>query len=466
MMRRSLLAGFAVAITLGGLAGCGTTQAPQGRLVLETSGLPAGTVAVVGVRRNQRESLTVSSKRSASLYVGSYTATTPVITTSAGVEYVPANRTLVTERVTIRFKIRSGKTTALVLKYAVDPTTLPVTAGWARVSTDTFPFSISSYSGGLLACASQDFCVAVASSPSEDGDLEATTWNGHDWTPPVDTGLANTSVDSLTCPSSQFCMMGTGGAQYHAPTFIDVWNGQDWVGQSPLGSSVAYYTAACASSTFCITVAEEFGNGTVGSAVWNGVAWTELAQPPVAPSGMEVGDLACSTAEFCTTTFERGGAGPPTPAVVGSVDVWDGTAWRQQTTLSVNSSEVGCAASNFCLLVGGQFESAEESEPNEIFATGTASRWNASVESGASGTPNYLYAYNPPVCAAQNRCFDVGALGPAGTDENLTDALLGWTGSTWTVVAAVSPGGTADQVACAPGGYCLEVSSSGTYARS
>jgi hypothetical protein len=458
-LRSWLVRGALVALATG-LAGCTTAKSAEGYLLLQSKGLPAGVLARFSVDGHGLRLTAIKAGTAQPLSAGTYSVVASTVTAS-GVSYLPAKAGATFLTVTAHVTVRSGQTTHLTQDYVLKPAATPTTEEWQQLSSGN-PFPIT-YALDQLACSSSTFCMAIGGPRA--GDLYQSVWNGATWSPAVDTGLAGTAVNSLSCPSDRLCMMATGTPQMALPAFVDVWNGTTWASELPLTGAV-YYTATCASSEFCMAVGQEPAGSAPNVAVWQGSAGWHLVNSPAESPDWLVDNVDCPSATFCALTFGIGNrAGPP--ALAGLVALWTDGVWHAQESLKTDSNWIGCVSASYCLLFAEQTSTTQKlGPPDDVYATWTGSRWTQVGAPESSDQSNYLYlgSSETPQCARADVCYETGTLGSVATASAATD-LLSWNGSHWVAVSGVDQGGSAGQVACATGGYCLETGAGGTYAR-
>jgi hypothetical protein len=448
-----------VAALVIGLAACGTSKPTDGYLVLHSKGLPTGVTVSFLVEGHGLKLTATETGTPLPLSAGTYSVVASTVSAN-GFSYLPAKADATFSTVAAHVTVRSGKTLDFTQDYVLRPATSPDAEVWRHLDSVT-PFPIA-YALDQLACTSSSFCMAVGG--PRDGDLYQSVWNGAAWSEVGDTGLAGTAVNSLNCPSDRLCMMATGTAAMALPAFVDVWNGSRWTSESPPGGAV-YYTSACASPSFCMAVAQQTVGTVPVATVWRPASgWQPISSPAEAPDSV-VDNLACPSATFCALTFGTGKS-VGSPAVAGLVSLWRNGVWQTQLSLQTDSNWIGCVSATYCLLFAEQTSTTQKlGPPNDIYATWTGTRWIQVVAPASSDQSNYLYLGGSeiPQCASEDNCFETGTLGSSYSASAATD-LLAWNGSVWGAVSAVHQGGSAGQVACASGGYCLESGPGGTYA--
>jgi hypothetical protein len=449
-----VIAGLAV-----GLAGCTSAKPAVGHLVLQAVGLPSARSAHFSVIGNGVKLADVKAGTSLRLSNGTYEVVASKVSLG-GASYLPTKAGGPPGTVTARVRVRSGHTSHLTQAYVRKSAPSPVTQEWQRLGSTT-PFPIL-YALDRLACTDFSFCMAIGGPRA--GDLYQSVWNGKTWSPDVDTGLADTEVNSLACPTDRLCVMGTGSPQMAMPTFVDVWEGTGWVSQSPLGAAV-YYTASCAGAHFCMAAAQEPGAGAVDVAVRQASGgWVLVASPATSPD-WAVDDVECPSTTFCALAFSLGSRNG-TPVLQGLVSLWQDGVWRSQESLMTDANWVGCFSTRYCLNFAVQsVATPTPGQPNDVYATWSGSHWTQVIASASSDQSNYLYlgGIATPQCAAEDSCYETGTLGSTSAVSAATD-LLGWNGSDWVPVPTVDQGGSTGEVACATGGYCLETGPGGTFA--
>jgi len=453
------IAEIAIAALAIGLSGCTSAKPAEGHLVLQAVGLPSATLAHFSVIGNGVKLTDVKAGSSLRLSKGSYEVVASKVSLG-GISYLPKRAGGPSGTATVRVRVRSGQASHVTQAYVRESIASPSGHAWQRLDSAS-PFPIL-YALDQLACSDDSFCMAIGGPRA--GDLYQSVWNGKTWSPDVDTGLGDTEVNSLSCPTDRLCVMGTGSPQMAMPTFVDVWQGSSWVSQSPLEGAV-YYTASCAGANFCMAAAQELGAGAVDVAVrQRSGGWLRGASPATSPD-WAVDDVECPSTTFCALAFSLESTGT-TPVLKGLISLWQDGVWQSQQSLMTGDNWVGCSSARYCLNFGEQPVATQTpGQPSDVYATWSGSGWTQVMASASSDQSNYLYlgGIATPQCAAEDSCYETGTLGSTSAASASTE-LLGWNGTDWLPVPTVDQSGSAGEVACTTGGFCLETGPGGTFA--
>jgi hypothetical protein len=256
-----------------------------------------------------------------------------------------------------------------------------------------------------VSCVSATFCEAVGSSSVNPG-AAAWVWNGTSWT--AQTIAGSSYLTSVSCPSADFCVAVSDDGD------VNMWNGASWSAQSATAAGFSLlYSVSCSSADFCEAVG--YDSSSDSAETWNGSTWT--AQPTPTPAGgssLDLNGVSCVTADRCETVGTYFSSSPFAQLTVA--EKWNGTAWAVQTTPNpANSTDnsllgVWCTSAKSCTSVGF-------TEPNIINKT-LAEVWNGTAWRLQS-TPNKASASNNVLngvsCGAVGGCTAIGATTDRGS---------------------------------------------------
>jgi len=301
-----------------------------------------------------------------------------------------------------------------------------------QVITDQYPYDDAIES---VSCTSGTFCAAV----DENGD--ASVYDNSAWSPQVLVG----DVDAVSCAATR-CIAAGISAAYS-------FSGSAWSKVTdPLGLQDAANAVSCGSSTVCVGV---YGGAALGFN--DGSLVTEVsADTPGQPV-----QTSCPTQDFCaafdgnyayvesdgiwsapTLLPPYSGAGfsaAPSLSCTGpsfcvAIDgpasyIWNGQLWSYMAIASDGSAsdlmDVSCASADFCVAVGGGYDSAFEYK-------------------GSSWSPMGAGFGTDVSCVSSMFCMAVGPY---------TDPPDLFNGSTWEALSA--PDTYAQQVSCTSPTFCM-----------
>jgi len=231
-----------------------------------------------------------------------------------------------------------------------------------------------------IACASENWCVAVGRDQHDHGAGTTATWeaaveqwNGSEWTVnsvPVPEGTENAYLEGVSCTSVNACMAvgfsePTGSEGTVLPLIL-TWNGEKWsllAMPPPLHGSDRIWPAAvsCTSSSWCMVVGsgtERAGNHAVAQ-VWTSEGWTTV-QDTSLEDGSFLPDVSCAGPDACTALISDSSVNyskKDTP----DVERWEGKEWKQEALPEPVGAEGGeplgisCSSADACAVVGASF---------------------------------------------------------------------------------------------------------------
>jgi hypothetical protein len=278
------------------------------------------------------------------------------------------------------------------------------------------------------------------------------TYRDH-WRASPDTDIRYTNLFAVSCPTRKFCAavgFYSNAAGTESFPLAEMWNGTSWKVQvlPPKGNLFAtMYGVSCPSSSFC----EAVGYGAVGTElypeavaeVWNGTAWKRQSTPqPTNGSYTLLSGVSCTSTTFCEAVGEY---------IVGAdyvtlAESWNGTKWVLQPTppgLTKFSERVftavSCTSPSFCEAVGIQTADILNSAFT-LANTWNGTKWSRQAVPNPVGL-NYNELYGVS-CAGSRFCEAVGSHPPAqGSFATFAES---WGGTKWALQQTVPtlPGGS------------------------
>jgi hypothetical protein len=350
---------------------------------------------------------------------------------------------------------------------------------WNGSAWRTVAVPSSNNSQGLfgVACTSTRNCLAVGGQTYDQGSQLSDHWNGSSWKMlPAPSVSGHSQLTAVACPAASKCIaVGTGGTKTRS-VFAQTWNGASWTVSTPVGPAGAtasyFYGVACSGRSNCLAVGQYFVSktdftGTALAESWNGRSWRLLPSP----SGLTaLNAVACPTAKVCVAV----GAGPRGEFGLGSAR-WNGSAWTDLTTPSPTAKHytqslygISCPSATNCVAVGsgpGAINDGEGAGPFAEHWTG-GSGWTLqsvpdppAIDLTPDGERNSADSLSSVSCTSPTRCLAVGGEGQTRALSAYASFAVSWNGHSW----VVSRTGLVDGlmgVSCAPGGDCLMT---GTY---
>jgi hypothetical protein len=280
---------------------------------------------------------------------------------------------------------------------------------------------------GALSCVG-GWCLAITDTPG--GDLKAWRWDGSlpHWsfvgTLP---SSADDTLQGLDCADPGFCM-AVGNS-------VQVWDGTAWASVGDTPAARQRESVQCESRTSCFALAPASGDPLRAQIEhWDGARWTPTAS--VSRASGSLGALACATDGPCVY------AGAQVMSYSGGTWVAAG----EIGTLPAHAPHLACAPDDTCVATYG---------PDTLTFDGA--RWQR--------RPGQLIAPRVPrdlACASADVCF---ATLDGGDDDDETQSLLRWDGSSWMTEAVRSEvramrTGFAN-VSCPADDWCMAIGSYG-----
>jgi hypothetical protein len=310
--------------------------------------------------------------------------------------------------------------------------------------------------------------VGIYAKTSTSTSAQAEVWDGNAWNlqaVPAPTGSTYSSLYSVSCVSPNFCeavgyyvSASAGFAQ------AEVWNGKFWKLQpvpAPTASTYNLLSAvSCVSDLSCEAVGTYYnsaGHPAALAEVWNGTTWKVQPTPNLTTRpNISLNAVSCTSANACEAV---GDYSPATDIYLALAEEWNGKVWKLQPVpeptgtvlsqfVSVSCSPASVSA-NSCEAVGWDAVAPTEVPLAEVW-NGTA--WKAQSTPAAAAP---LYGVS---CLSASSCTAVGhVFGSTGTPASAE----AWNGTAWTVQSVPPPtGATSDQllaVSCVSAGSCEAV---------
>lgn len=349
------------------------------------------------------------------------------------------------------------------------------TTGWS--SQSTVNEVVHSAQLNAVACPVAGQCLAVGGEVDGAGNgaalVETLSSQGWKMLPhSVPRGSIASDLDAVSCGGADWCVAtgwyerSTGGTS----PLVESWDGSTWsfvpVGTPRNSTASVLDSISCTTTGQCMAGGWYIGTKSSSrgwSAYWNGGSWTDVST--VQPSGATSSSLAgvsctpAGTVIDCTTVgWYQDGQTSSDSALSLS---WSGTSWSLsalvQPTGDVSDtlSGVSCTSATICTAVGSYQDST--GDQFALIEKSSGGSWTL----GSAAEPG-TYANNlvGVVCSSPTACTAVGSYGNTTNEEQ---SALGesWNGVSWSVDAAVVPGGWVASdllgVSCDPTGTCAAV---------
>jgi hypothetical protein len=297
-----------------------------------------------------------------------------------------------------------------------------------------------------VSCVTAAYCVAVgaATVTGQDSEAAAVLWNGASWHPTdpvVPAGATKISFAGVSCASAPACMaVGTYNVGWASHPLTESWNGKAWSIQNAPSGMSSFAGVSCPGTRLCLAAGTGPNLASLGTAIWNGSAWTELSTPNPDPPQLLFSGISCPSATDCIAV--GGGLGR------GLAEQWKGgTGLKVMPFLSDRGSNlngISCLTPSRCLTVGA---------PVSEYGNATVASWNGRRWQGVLQAPQ-TDAFSVS-CAAKSICVAVG--------DRLTRSFAyvavaeRWNGRRWINISPAIPGpdGTLWDVSCPDRLYCL-----------
>jgi hypothetical protein len=255
------------------------------------------------------------------------------------------------------------------------------------------------------------------------------------------TPASSASQNAVSCAGSGSCLsVSKNGAA------LKYSNGTWKAVATPAGAVML--GVACPTSTYCIAVGQ-VRKGTSGATSaaawrWNGSAFTAqtVYNPASADNGLN--GIKCASATSCEAVGEHG----TSTTVYPLAEVWNGTAWADQSTSGAPAGSlysVACESPGTCEAVGKAPNSTSGS--NALAMTLSGSKWisqsTPTLPNGYGSPPGSYGWYLDSVSCYSAGCVAVGQQSYcACSPESSGDLLLSevWNGSTWSLLGQEGQG--------------------------
>ncbi len=269
-------------------------------------------------------------------------------------------------------------------------------------------------------------------------------------------------LSGVSCKAANVCeAVGDTTIAGKVVTLAEGWNGTTWTVQTtpnPTGATSSTLNGvSCTSTTFC----EAVGNATIGgklvtlAEMWNGTAWKVQTTPnPTGATSSTLNGVSCISTKPC----EAVGAATVAGKQVTLAEAWSGTAWKVQTTPNPTGGTgsslngVSCRAANACEAVGSSTVSGKKVSVAEVWATS----WKLQTIPNPSGATSS--ALNGVSCVSTKPCEAVGTTTIAGKPAALAEL---WNGTSWKVQTIPGPAGATSTslngVSCTATTFCEAV---------
>lgn len=260
-----------------------------------------------------------------------------------------------------------------------------------------------------ISCPTATFCLALAFiSP---GPQKVQSWDGSKWSAlPSPPGLSE--VRAVSCASPSNCVVV-------GNDMASIWNGTSWQTMSTAHKGVKAFLDAvsCASATMCMATGIDRSTDNLLAEQWNGSSWSVSFDTPSDQAGQAGDQVSCPTTTFCMAN-----TGSDTMS-------WDGSNWHQQnlnvSEFSLNS--LSCGSTTSCVLT----EDVDNPESGAV--SFGAQVWNGVSWQATAHLAGHLARLTGVSCASPTDCIAVGrTLGGLAMAQS-------WNGSTWKLLAPVSP---------------------------
>ena len=279
-------------------------------------------------------------------------------------------------------------------------------------------------------------------------------------------------MDGIWCASASACTaVGTDGGEGKVQAQIRTWNGDEWQASSlPSPPSESTGTMlndlTCVSSSSCVAVGSYLDKAKVEKTFamsWNGSSWSNATTPN--PSGATLSrllDISCTSSSSCSAVGTYADGGGMKRTLVLS---WNGSSWSlvssPQPKGAVNGAElegIDCISTSWCRAVGSYVDSAGVTMTGILGWNGSS--WSAITSPNPGGAKST--ELNDLDCTTSSWCRAVGSyVDSTGTAKT---ALLGWNGTSWSVIESPNAGGSLtnvlNSVSCMSSTACIAVGSS------
>jgi hypothetical protein len=301
-------------------------------------------------------------------------------------------------------------------------------------------------------------CFAVGAYNDADNRTQTLTesWDGTSWSilPSPNVAGIEQALVGIACISKSQCWAIGNGFGAPPTSIIERWNGTSWSlvkAPDPGDPGSQLRDVACASATQCFAVGWHFNaNDARGFPLidaWDGSHWTAVHPPtPMGHEGVLEG-VACASSSRCWAVGEEF-TNNSTGASKTLVETWNGVSWsvvaspNSSSALENGFSSVSCLAPGLCWAVGSTVENAGGNAT--LAARWDGSSWSRVPTANSSRPENFLQGVS---CASRVDCWAFGV----AQDETVpaTDPLMEhWNGVKWSVVAAIPEHSLLSAITC------------------
>ncbi len=336
-----------------------------------------------------------------------------------------------------------------------------------------------------VSCTSTRRCVAVGYTDSVSSNTVvrstlAETWDGHAWSlqsTPDPFGAPESLLVAVSCTSPRACVaVGSSNTAGNdgTVTLAEIWDGMTWTIEptpNPTGAKYSLLTGvSCASKNSCVAVGFSISPGSASAAlseVWDGTRW---AVEPTVSRG-SVGDrlfgVSCRTKRFCVAVGLSAPNNGTSPAETTLAEVWDGRVWTVRRTpnpVGAQSSHlvsVSCTSRTSCTAGGATSVVSNGSSTSPLVEHWDGRAWTFEPIPKPTGSPQSELAQVS--CSSKKACTAVGFW--TTSDLRSTQTLAEhWDGDTWTVQPTPSPAQSSylSGLSCVSSRVCTAVGNSTT----
>jgi hypothetical protein len=173
------------------------------------------------------------------------------------------------------------------------------------------------------------------------------------------------------------------------------------------------------------------------------------------PGGASLSSISCTSTSACTAVGDYNNG----TATVTLAERWNGSSWSVQTTPNPGGgtntvlNRVACTSATSCIAVGDSYNGTVE--------TSLAEAWNGSswaIRTTPNVTGQTVNQLNGLACTAAADCT---AVGYSGTNTGWSPLAEAWNGSSWSIQAVPSPGGSSfnplNGISCTAATACTAV---------
>jgi hypothetical protein len=246
-----------------------------------------------------------------------------------------------------------------------------------------------------VSCVSSTFCAAV------DNNGNAITFDGTAWSSPTAVDTTGNALGAVSCASVTLCVTGDAGGNAF------VYNGSKWSGPFTVNNNPdekSIYGMSCPSASFCVAAGQ---SGTIEQSTDGGKTWPESF---AVASPNDLRSVSCRSSSFCVGVD-----------IAGDAITYNGSAWNGPNVIDSGQAlnSVSCPSSSFCVAIDG----------SENVLTFNGSSWSApdSLGSGTKLTPS-VSCPSPSFCVAVDgtgNAFTYGGMRSSPPASQVAPAVLG-----------------------------------------